>query len=98
MLANQTFPANAPESEALRWAFVCAAIILAAIAVVLLVASHPSPSVSEKPASNEDLLSALKVDAYRQHKPLGSAFSASQHRPQTLLVTAQNSPQQRQVP
>jgi hypothetical protein len=98
MLAHQTYPAKAPESRALRWAFVWAAIILAAIAVLLLVGSHPSPSVREKPDTSEDLLRSLKVDAYRQHKPLGSAFATPQQRPVVVSVTAHDSPQLRQVP
>jgi hypothetical protein len=98
MLAQQTYPAIAPESRALRWDLVWAAIILAAIAALLLVASHPSPSIREKHDSSEDLLSSLKVDAYRQHKPLGSAFATPQQRPVVVSVTAHDSPQLRQVP
>ncbi len=90
MLAHQTYPANAPESQALRRAFVCTAGILAAVAVVLRLASHPV--ASEEPDSGEVSRSALKFDAYRQPKTMGSAFTTRQHRPMAVTVAAHASP------
>jgi hypothetical protein len=99
VLAHQIYRAIAPASHVLRWAFIVTACALAAIAVVLLVSRHPS--VGEKPDSEKGApssISSLKVDAYRQHKPLGSAFSTPQHRPEAVVVTAQDSLQVRPVP
>jgi hypothetical protein len=94
--AHKTSFVTAPASPALRWVFVWTALILAAIAVLLLVASHTS--IREKPDSSERLLSSLKADAYRQPKPLGSAFSTPQQRPEPVLATAYDPPQLPQIP
>jgi len=96
VLAHQTYSEDAPESWALRWAFVCAALILAAIAVVLLLASHSGDR--EKRNSDRGSQSSLRSDAYRQPKPLGSAFASAQHHSESVLVTEHAPSQLPQVP
>jgi hypothetical protein len=96
VLAYKTSFVTATASPSLRWVFVWTASILSAIVVLLLVTSHPS--VSKKPDSDNGSLSSLKADAYRQPKPLGSAFSTPQNRPEPVLVTVHDAPQSRQMP
>jgi predicted exporter len=90
------YPASAPAIPVLRWVSLWTALVLAAIAVLLLVASHTS--IREKPDSDMSSLSSLKADAYRQHKPLGSAFSTPHGNPEAVLASAHVSPRLHQVP
>jgi hypothetical protein len=90
------YPASAPASPVLRCVLVVTALILIAIVVLLLMDSHTS--IREKPGSSEGSPSSLKTDAYRQPKPLGSAFSTPQNRPEPVLATAYDSPQLPRVP
>jgi hypothetical protein len=99
MLEHQTSSVITPASHALRWVFVLTSLILATIVVVLLVSRHPS--LKEKPDSDKGALSSispLKIDAYHQHKPLGSVFSTPQNNPEAVLATAHDSQQLPRVP
>ena len=81
MLANHRYAPGTPESRALRCAFKSAGAIVATVAVLMFFegAAQTKATPSEDPA-----LQQVRVAAYRQNRPYGSALTRPKSR--TLMA------------
>lgn len=92
---RNSFP-TPTEWRALRRAFLWTALILVVIGFAIGVASQPRVVTVEK--SHEVSVTELKTEAYRQNKPLGSAFSTPHNRTAIASVVSRQCASCSQVP